>query len=102
MKSRIAVLLGGAAVAGAAVYRALRPRRRQPAPPTAPDPHAEELRAKLEQSRSVVAEREEFEAAEVPVDQAEEVSTDVGDRRRAVHEHGRQVAEQMRRPGTGT
>jgi hypothetical protein len=99
VRSRIAVLLGGAAVAAAAAYRALRPKA-APVTPPEPDTRADDLRAKLEESRAVVAEREEFEAAEVPVDQAEEVAGDVGDRRRAVHERGRQVAEQMRRPGT--
>jgi hypothetical protein len=99
VRSRLAVLLGGAAVAAAAAYRALRPRRGLQAP-AEPDSHADELRAKLEESRAVVAEREEFEEAEVPVDQADEIAADVGDRRRAVHERGRRVAEEMRRPGT--
>jgi hypothetical protein len=81
--------LGAIGVAGAAVVRAL---RRKPVP-LAPrsDPRAEELRQKLEESRTVVDEREEFESAETPVDQAE-----VDDRRRAVHERGRAAAEQMR------
>jgi len=39
----------------------------------------------------VVDEREEFESAETPVDEA-----DVDDRRRAVHDRGRAAAEQMR------
>jgi hypothetical protein len=99
MRSRIAVLLGGAAVAAAAAYRAVRPKP-APAEPSEPDAHAKELRAKLEESRAVVAEREEFEAAEVPVDQADETAADVGDRRRAVHERGRRFAEEMRRPGS--
>jgi hypothetical protein len=99
VRSRLAVLLGGAAVAAAAAYRALRTKQ-APLPPQEPDPHADELRTKLEESRAVVSERDEFEAAEVPVDQAAEISTDVADRRRAVHERGREVAEQMRRPGT--
>ncbi|HYZ18357.1 MAG TPA: hypothetical protein VE615_02335 [Gaiellaceae bacterium] len=98
MRSRIAVLLGGAAVAGAAVYRALRPGRPRPEAPSAPDGPADELRAKLEEARSVASERDEFEAAEVPIDHAEEVVVDVADRRRAVHERGRRVAEHMRRP----
>jgi len=89
-------LVGGAAVAGAAVYRAF---TRRPPPPAVPAPHAEELKARLAESRSVVAEREEFESAETPVDQAEPVSPELSDRRRAVHERGRRVAEQMRRPG---
>jgi hypothetical protein len=101
VRSRLAVLLGGAAVTAAAAYRALRPKR-APQAPAEPDSHADELRAKLEESRAVVAEREEFEAAEVPVDHSEEVTPSVGDRRREVHERGRKVAEQMRRPGTGS
>ncbi|HET7855879.1 MAG TPA: hypothetical protein VFL41_05430 [Gaiellaceae bacterium] len=101
MRSRIAVLLGGAAVAGAAVYRALHPRRRKPEPPAAPDGAAEELRAKLEEARSVAGEREEVEEAEVPVDQAVEAPADVADRRQAVHARGRKVAEDMRRGSNG-
>jgi hypothetical protein len=80
--------LGAIGVAGAAVVRAL---RRKQAPLPAPDPRAEELRQKLEESRTVVDEREEFESAETPVDQAE-----VDDRRREVHERGRAAADQMR------
>jgi hypothetical protein len=84
--------LGAIGVAGAAVIRAL---RRKPAPVPAADSRAEELRQKLDESRAVVDEREEFEAAETPIDQAE--PGDVGDRRRAVHERGRSAADQMRR-----
>jgi hypothetical protein len=87
MRARTA-WLGALGVAGAAVVRAL---RRKPAPVRAPDPRAEELRQKLEESRAVVDEREEFESAETPVDQAQ-----VDDRRRAVHDRGRAAAEQMR------
>lgn len=61
------------------------------------DEHAEELRAKLAASRVVVDDREEFESAETPVDLAEDVAPDLGDRRRAVHDRGRHVAEEMRR-----
>ena len=82
--------LGAIGVAGAAVVRAL---RRKPAPLPAPDPRAEELRQKLDESRAVVDEREEFESAETSVD---EVEVEVEDRRRAVHERGRAAAEQMR------
>jgi len=85
--------LAGAAGAAIAAYRKL---RRPVAAPSAPeDPRADELRQKLEESRAVVDEREEFESAETPVDQAE--PGDVGDRRQAVHERGRAAAEQMRR-----
>ncbi len=81
--------LGAIGVAGAAVVRAL---RRKPLPAPAPDPRAEELRLRLDESRAVVDEREEFESAETPVDEAE-----VDDRRRAVHERGKAAADQMRR-----
>jgi hypothetical protein len=47
------------------VFRWLRRRRE-----SAPDPAAE-LRAKLEESRSVADERDEFEAGETPVDRAD-------------------------------
>ena len=89
--------MGGAAVAGATLYRAF---ARRPPPPAVPAPHAEELKKRLAESRGVVQEREEFESAETPIDQAEPVPTEVGDRRRSVHERGRQVAEQMRRGGS--
>jgi hypothetical protein len=98
VQARLAVLLGGAVVAGAAVYRVL--TRRKPGPAT-PEPHAEALKERLAASRAVVAEREEFEAGETPVDQAEPVPTEVGDRRRSVHEHGQKVAEEMRGDSKG-
>lgn len=94
MQGRLALIVGGAVVAGAAVYRAL--VRRGPAP-DAPEPHAEALKTKLAESRVVAEDREEFEAAETPIDQAETVPSEVGDRRRSVHERGREVAEEMRR-----
>jgi len=64
-------------------------------PEPASDPRAEELRQKLTESREVVEEREEFEAAETPVDQAE-VASDPESRRRAVHESARSLADEMR------
>ena len=92
MRARTA-WLAGAAGAAIAVYR----RMRRPAP--AEDPRAEELRQKLDESRVVVDEREEFEAGETPVDQADP-DAPVDDRRQAVHERGKAAAEQMRRkPG---
>jgi hypothetical protein len=81
-------------VAGAAAYRAF--FRRGPAP-VLPEPHVEALKSKLAEARVVVDDREEFESAETPIDQAETVPTELGDRRRSVHERGRQVAEEMRR-----
>ena len=98
VRGRLAVLLGGAAVASAAVYRVL--TRRKPAPGEPPEP-AEELKERLAASRAVVAEREEFESGETPVDQVDSPPTEVGDRRRDVHERGREVAEQMRRGSDG-
>jgi hypothetical protein len=71
-------------------------RRREPEAATA-DPRAEELRSKLAESRSIVAEREEFEAAELPIDRAEPAPEDPESRRRAVHESARATVEQMRR-----
>jgi hypothetical protein len=95
VRARLAFLAGGAAVAGAAVYRFL---RRAPASAPVEDTRAEELRAKLAESRAVVEDREEFDSAETPVDEAEEaVAPELGDRRRAVHERARHVAEEMRR-----
>jgi hypothetical protein len=61
-----------------------------------PDPRADELRRRLEESRSIVEERDEFEAAETPVDQAEHAPADPDKRRRAVHDAGRAAAERMR------
>ena len=95
MRGRLALVLSGAAVAGSAAYRRL---RRKSAPGvTVADEHAEELRVKLAASRVVVDDREEFESAETPVDLAADVAPDPGDRRRAVHDRGRHVAEEMRR-----
>jgi hypothetical protein len=90
-------LLGGAVVAGAAAYRAF---VRRPPPPAVPEPHVEALKTNMAQASAVVHDREEFESAETPIDQAESVPSEVGDRRRSVHERGRQAAEQMRKGST--
>jgi hypothetical protein len=92
MRARIAWLAGAVGVAGAAAYRALR-HKEEPSP--GEDPRAEELRHKLDESRTMVEEREEFEAAETPVDEAESPA-EVADRRKAVHDRGRAAAEEMR------
>jgi hypothetical protein len=68
-------------------------RRREPAA----DPRAEELRRKLDESRSLVDERDEFESAEVPVDLAEPAPEDPESRRRAVHESARATIDEMRK-----
>ena len=97
MQGRLALLLGGAVVAGSVAYRFL--VRRSPAP-AVPEPHVEALKSKLAESRVVVDDREEFESAETPVDQAESLPPELGDRRRSVHERGREAAEQMRQNAT--
>ena len=93
MKHPLAWLFGGFALFGF-----LRRRRELPAglDPAAPDPRADELRRKLAESRSIVEERDEFEAAEVTVDLAEPVPVDPESRRRAVHDAGRATVERMR------
>jgi len=97
VQGRLALLLGGAVIAGATAYRAF---RRHPPAPIVPEPHVEALKTKLAEARVVAEEREEFEAAETPIDQAENVPPELDDRRRSVHERGRKVAEEMRRGPT--
>jgi hypothetical protein len=80
------------AVAGGAIYRKVRRKKRAPEP----DPAAE-LRQKLDESRAIAQERDEFESAEVPVDQAE---PGVDERRREVHERARASLEEMQDPKT--
>ena len=99
MQGRLTLLLGGAVVAGAAAYRALTHR---PPAPVVPEPHVEALKARLAESKALVEEREEFESGETPIDRAEPVPTELGDRRRSVHDRGREVAEQMRRGSSPT
>ena len=99
---RLLTLLSGA-VAGFGLYRLLAGRR--PAavyeePPAPEDPRAEELRRRLAEARTMVEEREEFEAAETPVDRAEP-APDVEARRKRVHEEGRDTAQRMRRRPSG-
>ena len=100
MRRALALLAGGAAL-GAGLARALRGRT-QPAeePPPGPDPRAGELRDKLAEAREVVAEREESEEAETPVDEATAPGEDLEERRRKVHAHGHAVAGEMRRRGS--
>jgi hypothetical protein len=108
VKARLAWLAGGIGVGVAAAYRALRPRPDQ-LPPTEEeraDPRAEELRRKLAEARAAVDEREEFESAETPVDEVEEVvppvpepepePKDLDERRRRVHERAKASARKMR------
>jgi hypothetical protein len=90
VKARTLVIVGGIAAAGGALY--YRVRRRQPQPK--PDPAAD-LRQKLDESRAVVEERDEFESAEVPVDQAD---PGIDARRRELHERARSSIEEMGEP----
>jgi hypothetical protein len=95
MNRRLAFLTGGVALGVAGVWRAV---RRKPRPVTESDPRAEELRARLDESRAVVDDREEFEGAETTVDAVEDVPADPAERRRAVHAEGRDAVERMRGP----
>jgi MYXO-CTERM domain-containing protein len=88
MKHPLAWTLGGFALFGFL-------RRRREAP-SGLDPRADELRRKLAESRSIVEERDEFEAAEVTIDLAEPAPEDPESRRRAVHDVGRATVERMR------
>ncbi len=65
-----------------------------------PEPHAEALKTKLAEARVAADDREEFEAAETPIDRAESVPPEIADRRDSVHDRGREAAEQMRRSST--
>jgi hypothetical protein len=93
---RLALLTGGVAVAAAALWRRI--RRRPPGwveiEPV--DHRADELRRRLDESRAVVDDREEFEGAETTVDAVEDVPADPAERRRAVHAEGRDAVERMR------
>ena len=95
MRVRFAWLTGGA-LAGMLLLR----RRRSQAQPAlevapAPDPAAE-LRRKLDESRALVDEREDFESAETTVDRAS-APGELDERRRRVHQRGRAAVDQMSR-----
>ena len=97
---RLAAWLSGA-LGGIAVYRWVT-REREPVaelPAAGPDPRAGELRAKLEESRALLDERDEFEAGETTVDEAEP-AVDPDERRRRVHEQARSAVDDMRRSGS--
>jgi hypothetical protein len=99
LRTRLPWFLSGVGLAGAVALRFLRRRTRE-APfeepvGAEPDARADELRRRLEESRSVVAERDEFEAGETPVDRADP-GEDPDARRRRVHEEGRAAADRMR------
>lgn len=89
MRGRTAWIAGALGAAGVA-YRAL--RRKQPAA----DPRADELRRKLDESKPLVEEREEFESGETPVDEAT-----LDEKRAAVHEQGRAAMREMKGTNEG-
>lgn len=93
MRRRLAWFLGGFALVRLLFWRRKPKPQQAPEPVPEVDPRAEELRAKLAESRPLVEEREEFESAETPVDEA-----DPEERRRRVHAKGRAAAERMRGP----
>jgi hypothetical protein len=74
-------------VSAFAVWRWL---RRKPGTAVEPDP-ADALRARLEESRALVGERDTFEEGETPVDEA-----DPDARRRSVHEQARARLDELR------
>jgi hypothetical protein len=89
VRGRTAWIAGAIGAAGVA-YRALRPK--QPAA----DPRADELRRKLDESKPLVEEREEFESGETPVDEAT-----LDEKRAAVHEQGRAAMREMKGTNEG-
>src|SRR5262249_6061907 len=93
MRNRLA-LVAGAAAGVAFVALARRRRRSAPEPLPMPDP-ADELRQKLDESRALDAERDEFEAGETPIDQAEPPGETIESRRRKIHEDARAAADEM-------
>ncbi len=94
MRYRLAWLLGGLA-AGLVLYRKLRSLTAPAALPP-PDSHAEELRRKLDESRSIVSEREELESPETPVDRAERSTGELEERRRQIRERAQAALEELR------
>lgn len=96
MRRLISFLLGAAGVAAGA--RLLRRRGRGAPAGVGADP-AEELRRRLEESRGIVEERQEFEAGETPVDEVEDVAPlSLDERRRRVHDRAQEAIESMRLP----
>jgi hypothetical protein len=81
MKRLLALLLGGLGL-GALL------RRRRPAFSTSP---ADDLRAKLDASKGLEAERESFESGETPIDRV----PDVASRRADVQARARQAIDEL-------
>ena len=94
---RLTAWIGGVA-GGIAAYRFFR-RHPQPEPSPSPEPdeaddRAEELRAKLAESRTAEPVVEEAPPEPVPVEEPEEPESPE-DRRRRVHEEGRSALDEM-------
>jgi len=87
VRNRAAWIAGALGAAGVA-YRTL---RRRPSP--AADPRADELRRKLDESKPLVEEREQFESGETPVDEAT-----LAEKRAALHEQGQAAVREMKGP----
>jgi hypothetical protein len=86
VRNRSAWIAGALGAAGV-VYRVLRRQPKQAA-----DPRADELRRKLDESKPIVEEREEFEAGETAVDEDQTLA----EKRAAVHERGQAAVRDMR------
>jgi len=80
---RLLALLGGLAL-----LRAWLSRRRATEAPAELDPRADELRRRLDESRALAEEPDDFTSGETPVD--------AEDRRRDVHSRGRSAIDEMR------
>jgi hypothetical protein len=88
VRSRAAWIAGALGAAGVA-YRALRRQPKQSA-----DPRADELRRKLDESKPLLEEREQFESGETAVDEADPATLD--QKRAAVHERGQEAVREMK------
>ncbi len=92
MRHRLLWLLGGLG-AGLFLYRKLRP----PAPTALPpgDSRADELRRKLDESRSIVSEGEELESAEAAAGPAAPPAGDLEERRREIRERAQAALDEL-------
>jgi hypothetical protein len=88
-------LAGAAGLAGLIKALKQRPAPLPELPAAGPDPRADELRKRLEESKTLIGEPSEAEAADVPVDEAVAPQ----DKRRQVHERARAAVDRMRASG---
>ena len=100
MRAGVALAAGAVVAGGALIARRVLRRRPEPQPSIADD-QASELRRKLDESRSLADEREEFESGETTVDRAEPAGESVEERRRTVHEQARAATDEMGRAEGG-